>query len=365
MNYDSYIVVSEVKYDLTANMVISAIRGLVGSINVNIRPMIEQHHCYGIGKQYSKTQLQQIVSELIYKDCLAENHKVSARGFSIVYLTMGSNANKILGGELKITISQRKKQVPIPPPQPNPRLLTNSIVETPFVEECEIEVTSRIPEEYCVKLYEGLIASRSMFATFFGSAAASVMTNTVMEEISRTVPTTEEELVTIDKMTPVFVKKFGASILNVVKEFLSNYHIELSKPFVSRGLIRKQQQKKLEEAMKQPVIIDVDDDLFKECDAIEKQMSQSAVLIPTGNTIYSSPPSSSHSKYFPPVRSEKTQSPSPIKPSFVSILKNKKLSSSSSPFTSHSSSQIPSSLSQRDSVKRSFSDDDFSLFSEL
>lgn len=364
MDYDYDIVVSEIKCDLTANMVISAIRGLVGSINVNIRPLIEQHRCYGIGKQYTKPQLQQIVSELIYKDCLAEIHKVSARGFNVVYLTMGANANKILGGELKITISQRKKQALPPPPQPNPKTLTNSVVETPFVEECEMEVTSRIPEEYCVKLYEGLIASRSMFATFFGSAAASVMTNTVMEEISRTVPTTEEELVTIDKMTPVFVKKFGASILNVVKEFLSNYHIELSKPFVSRGLIRKQQQKKLEEAMKKPEIIDIDDDLFKECDAIEKQMSQSAVLIPTRNSLPSSPPSS-HSKYFTPVRNENTQSPSPIKSSFVSILKNKKLSPSSSPFTSHTVSQTPLSLSQRGSVKRSFSDDDFSLFSEL
>ena len=174
-------------------MVISAIRGLVGSISTVNRPLVEKHPCYGCGKQYDKTQLQQIITDLIYKDCLAELHKVSPRGFSIVYLTVGSNADKLYHGELSITITQRKKVVTQPTPTSHTLESSKSIIETPFIEECEVEVTPRIPEEFCTKLYEGLIASRSMFASFFGSAAASVMTNPVMEKTSRTGPTTEEE----------------------------------------------------------------------------------------------------------------------------------------------------------------------------
>ena len=202
-------------------MVIAAIRGLQGSISQYMRPVIAAHRCFGCAKQYDKTQMQQLVNELIYKDCVAEIHKVSARGFNIVYLSCGTNAEKLLKNELPILLVQKKKAVIVAPPTDMPTMMS----DTPFVEDCEVEVAPRIPEHFCVKLYEGLIASRSMFASFFGSAAASVMTNPVMEEISRTVPTTAEELVTIDKMTPVFVQKFGASILNVIKEFLANYRI--------------------------------------------------------------------------------------------------------------------------------------------
>lgn len=386
---------SDIQADITTNMVISAIRGLVGSINTYLRPMMEAHPSFGSGKKFNKTQMQQVIAELIYKDCLAEVHKVSARGFSIIYLTVGTNMQKLLNREITISISQPKEKIVESPP---PAVVSNTIEETPFVEECEAELSPRIPEHYCTKLYEGLIASRSMFASFFGSAAASVMTNPVMEEISKTVPTKEEELVTIDKMTPIFVKKFGSSILNVIKEFLANYHIELTKPFISRGLLRKQQQEKyrsekldgsgkpknvnpsdviersrtvnppnviaIEEtknrnppnviAMEKakdknpPNIIDIDDDLFKECDEIEQQMSQAVVTIPI------QPTQTSHSKYF-------HQTPSPIKSNFVSYLKNKRLSDTSS----SSFSQIPSSLSQRENLKRSCSDDDFSLFSDL
>ena len=441
-------------------MVISAIRGLVGGINTVNRPLVEKHPCYGCGKQYDKTQLQQIITDLIYKDCLAELHKVSPRGFSIVYLTVGSNADKLYHGELSITITQRKKVVTQPTPTSHTLESSKSIIETPFIEECEVEVTPRIPEEFCTKLYEGLIASRSMFASFFGSAAASVMTNPVMEEISRTVPTTEEELVTIDKMTPVFVKKFGASILNVIKEFLTNYDIKIEKPFVSRGLLRKRQQEKMEAALKEKEKEemnkkgiemnddDIDDDLWRECEQMEQELSQSTVNIPLqvkvnnqsgsgyqvspsqqqasqqqhlyqqsspnkqqqpyqqpyqqqpssnkqqpyqqqpslnkppmhppsqrSSLSLSPPSSSSHSKYFTSTRNEPSQivdisnsSPSPIKSSFVSKLKDKVVhnhTQTSSPFTSNPVTDISLSSSIPNSSLQSFSDDDFSLFSDL
>ena len=89
----------------------------------------------------------------------------------------------------------------------------------------------------------------------------------------------------------------------------------------------------------------------------------------------SPPSSSSHSKYFTSTRNEPSQivdisnsSPSPIKSSFVSKLKDKVVhnhTQTSSPFTSNPVTDISLSSSIPNSSLQSFSDDDFSLFSDL
>ena len=57
-----------------------------------------------------------------------------------------------------------------------------------------------------------------------------------------TVPTTQDELVTLDRITPQFASKYGNVFLQLIQLFLDTNGITLQTPFVSRGLLRRKQQ---------------------------------------------------------------------------------------------------------------------------
>ena len=66
--------------------------------------------------------------------------------------------------------------------------------------------------------------------------------NSVLYEMAWTVPTTQDELVTLDRITPQFASKYGNVFLQLIQLFLDTNGITLQTPFVSRGLLRRKQQ---------------------------------------------------------------------------------------------------------------------------
>lgn len=230
--------------ELTMVKAIAAARGLTSDFKEAYRQEVMNHDCFGCCRSLSKPDMQGILTELIYKDCLAESHRTSARGWGVVYLVRGLNYQALQNHAVKITITKKKKAAPAKTPakeaEAMPAATNDGLIDDGFGSE----VSPRLPVEQYQALYKELLASRRMLQSIF-SERASILTPEVMEEIARTVPLTEEELMTIDKMTPNSVKIFSGPILDFIKGWLKEKGVVVTKPFNSRGLMRRQQQMKM------------------------------------------------------------------------------------------------------------------------
>lgn len=230
--------------ELTMVKAIAAARGLTSDFKEAYRQEVMTHDCFGCCRSLSKPDMQCILTELIYKDCLAESHRTSARGWGVVYLVRGLNYQALQNHAVKITITKKKKAAPAKTPAKEadamPAATNDGLIDDGFGSE----VSPRLSVEQYQALYKELLASRRMLQSIF-SERASILTPEVMEEIARTVPLTEEELMTIDKMTPNSVKIFSGPILDFIKGWLKEKGIVVTKAFNSRGLMRRQQQMKM------------------------------------------------------------------------------------------------------------------------
>lgn len=230
--------------ELTMVKAIAAARGLTSDFKEAYRQEVMTHDCFGCCRSLSKPDMQCILTELIYKDCLAESHRTSARGWGVVYLVRGLNYQALQNHAIRITITKKKKAAPAKTPAKEadamPAATNDGLIDDGFGSE----VSPRLSVEQYQALYKELLASRRMLQSIF-SERASILTPEVMEEIARTVPLTEEELMTIDKMTPNSVKIFSGPILDFIKGWLKEKGIVVTKAFNSRGLMRRQQQMKM------------------------------------------------------------------------------------------------------------------------
>ena len=230
--------------ELTMVKAIAAARGLTSDFKEAYRQEVMTHDCFGYCRSLNKPDMQGILTELIYKDCLAESHRTSARGWGVVYLVRGLNYQALQSHAIRITITKKKKAAPAKTPAKEadamPAATNDGLIDDGFGSE----VSPRLSVEQYQALYKELLASRRMLQSIF-SERASILTPEVMEEIARTVPLTEEELMTIDKMTPNSVKIFSGPILDFIKGWLKEKGVVVTKAFNSRGLMRRQQQMKM------------------------------------------------------------------------------------------------------------------------
>ena len=230
--------------ELTMVKAIAAARGLTSDFKEAYRQEVMTHDCFGCCRSLSKPDMQCILTELIYKDCLAESHRTSARGWGVVYLVRGLNYQALQNHAIRITITKKKKAAPAKTPAKEAEVMPAATNDGLIDDGFGSEVSPRLPVEQYQALYKELLASRRMLQSIF-SERASILTPEVMEEIARTVPLTEEELMTIDKMTPNSVKIFSGPILDFIKGWLKEKGIVVTKAFNSRGLMRRQQQMKM------------------------------------------------------------------------------------------------------------------------
>lgn len=295
----------ESNLSLTMLMATNAARGCVPKNQNSIRQDVENHPCFGCCKKRPRSDVQSILTDLIYKDCLAELHRTTARGWGVVYLVKGNNYNALLQRQIAVTITKKKAvaaaKESVKEEDAAARATNDGLVD----DGLGIEVPPRLSREQCKALYKELLASRRMLQSIFNERA-SILTPEVIEEIAHTVPLTEAELMTIDKMTPNSVKVFSGPILSFIQGWLKEKKIVVTKPFLSRGLLRRQQQQKMipknargsrlalanqelmkkeeedlealwnaAEKMEKEALID--EDLLAAADEVEKSMSQSGV----------------------------------------------------------------------------------------
>lgn len=286
-------------------MATNAARGCVPKNQNSIRQDVENHPCFGCCKKRPRSDVQSILTDLIYKDCLAELHRTTARGWGVVYLVKGNNYNALLQRQIAVTITKKKAvaaaKESVKEEDAAARATNDGLVD----DGLGIEVPPRLSREQCKALYKELLASRRMLQSIFNERA-SILTPEVIEEIAHMVPLTEAELMTIDKMTPNSVKVFSGPILSFIQGWLKEKKIVVTKPFLSRGLLRRQQQQKMipknargsrlalanqelmkkeeedlealwnaAEKMEKEALID--EDLLAAADEVEKSMSQSGV----------------------------------------------------------------------------------------
>lgn len=295
----------ESNLSLTMLMATNAARGCVPKNQNSIRQDVENHPCFGCCKKRPRSDVQSILTDLIYKDCLAELHRTTARGWGVVYLVKGNNYNALLQRQIAVTITKKKAvaaaKESVKEEDAAARATNDGLVD----DGLGIEVPPRLSREQCKALYKELLASRRMLQSIFNERA-SILTPEVIEEIAHTVPLTEAELMTIDKMTPNSVKVFSGPILSFIQGWLKEKKIVVTKPFLSRGLLRRQQQQKMipknargsrlalanqelmkkeeedlealwnaAEKMEKEALID--EDLLAAADEVEKSMSQSVL----------------------------------------------------------------------------------------
>lgn len=286
-------------------MATNAARGCVPKNQNSIRQDVENHPCFGCCKKRPRSDVQSILTDLIYKDCLAELHRTTARGWGVVYLVKGNNYNALLQRQIAVTITKKKAvaaaKESVKEEDAAARATNDGLVD----DGLGIEVPPRLSREQCKALYKELLASRRMLQSIFNERA-SILTPEVIEEIAHTVPLTEAELMTIDKMTPNSVKVLSGPILSFIQGWLKEKKIVVTKPFQSRGLLRRQQQQKMipknargsrlalanqelmkkeeedlealwnaAEKMEKEALID--EDLLAAADEVEKSMSQSVL----------------------------------------------------------------------------------------
>lgn len=295
----------ESNLSLTMLMATNAARGCVPKNQNSIRQDVENHPCFGCCKKRPRSDVQSILTDLIYKDCLAELHRTTARGWGVVYLVKGNNYNALLQRQVAVTITKKKAvaaaKESVKEEDAAARATNDGLVD----DGLGIEVPPRLSREQCKALYKELLASRRMLQSIFNERA-SILTPEVIEEIAHTVPLTEAELMTIDKMTPNSVKVLSGPILSFIQGWLKEKKIVVTKPFQSRGLLRRQQQQKMipknargsrlalanqelmkkeeedlealwnaAEKMEKEALID--EDLLAAADEVEKSMSQSVL----------------------------------------------------------------------------------------
>lgn len=286
-------------------MATNAARGCVPKNQNSIRQDVENHPCFGCCKKRPRSDVQSILTDLIYKDCLAELHRTTARGWGVVYLVKGNNYNALLQRQIAVTITKKKAVAAAKESVKEEDVAARATNDGLVDDGLGIEVPPRLSREQCKALYKELLASRRMLQSIFNERA-SILTPEVIEEIAHTVPLTEAELMTIDKMTPNSVKVLSGPILSFIQGWLKEKKIVVTKPFLSRGLLRRQQQQKMipknargsrlalanqelmkkeeedlealwnaAEKMEKEALID--EDLLAAADEVEKSMSQSGV----------------------------------------------------------------------------------------
>ena len=283
----------ESNLSLTMLMATNAARGCVPKNQNSIRQDVENHPCFGCCKKRPRSDVQSILTDLIYKDCLAELHRTTARGWGVVYLVKGNNYNALLQRQIAVTITKKKAVAAATESGKEEDAAARATNDGLVDDGLGIEVPPRLSREQCKALYKELLASRRMLQSIFNERA-SILTPEVIEEIAHTVPLTEAELMTIDKMTPNSVKVFSGPILSFIQGWLKEKKIVVTKPFLSRGLLRRQQQQKMipknargsrlalanQELMKkeeEDLEALIDEDLLAAADEVEKSMSQSVL----------------------------------------------------------------------------------------
>ena len=226
-------------------------RGNVSKFPEMLRRRAESSPQFRCGKDLEKNLLLQVVNSLTSKDCLRICYRTNPSGFRHAYPQLGQNTDRLWSRQLPILLTVAKRARTQKKPAERVCETPEGATENGLVEnELVREITPRLSEAAQREFRIALTACRNTLVSIYGSGV-NILTNSVIEELAATVPTTEDELLTIDKITPIFVKKFGEPLLRFIRTHLHDNHIVLATPFCSRGLLRRRQQEVVRQGVRQ------------------------------------------------------------------------------------------------------------------
>lgn len=242
---------SEFEGELTTNRLVDVARGNVSKFPEMLRCRAESSPQLRCGKELEKNLLLQVVNSLTSKDCLRICYRTNPSGFRHAYPQLGQNVDRLWSGQLPILLTVAKKAKTPKKPAKQLCATPEGATENGLVEnELVTEITPRLSEAAQREFRIALTACRNTLVSIYGNGV-NILTNSVIEELAATVPTTEDELLTIDKITPIFVKKFGEPLLRFIRTHLHDSQIVLTTPFCSRGLLRRRQQEVVRQQVRQ------------------------------------------------------------------------------------------------------------------
>ena len=188
---------------------VTVISVLVGSEMKKILDAgLDKVRTYGIMKECDRGYLEWLADQLITGGYMARNGDYNV-------LSVTDEGWRILRGEMKLTLrlpeyisrtaDEKKKRKKAAKAAPKSETKTRS--DTPYDED----------------LYESLRIRRTELAAEDGVPPYVIASNALLEEISRQIPKSEDEMLAIHGMGPVLFQKYGVKLLETVQDWAAEH----------------------------------------------------------------------------------------------------------------------------------------------
>ncbi|KAH7463816.1 ATP-dependent DNA helicase Q-like 4A [Phytophthora ramorum] len=229
---------------------------------------------FGKGKgRYSRSEVERILYHMILRQYLREMDQTNAKGFTTTFLSLGINANRLMRGErvrivcktkyqtrvsasdgapqTKAKASKKKKTAPKKTKAAGTRKAAKKkkTSSNDFVEELsddydngEVEVVARpttteyplipetkssrrIPEGHVEALAQLLKDWRASVCDIHNLMPYHILPTAGIAAIANSVPVSNAELLEVDGVGRIRVKKYGESIISIVQKYLEKHNV--------------------------------------------------------------------------------------------------------------------------------------------
>lgn len=234
---------------------------------------------FGKGKgRYSRSEIERVLYHMILRQYLREVDQTNARGFTTTFLSPGINANRLMRGErVRIVCktkyqsraiasddsppdkakkskkkaaakktAEKKTKTSVPRKAKKKKKSARDVVEevsddydddapvvvvppprstSQYALIPEAKSARRIPEDYVEMLAQLLKDWRASVCDSFNVMPYHILPTSGIAAIANAVPVTNAELLEVDGVGRIRVKKYGDSIIAIVKRFLETHHL--------------------------------------------------------------------------------------------------------------------------------------------
>ncbi|KAL4157255.1 hypothetical protein PRNP1_006278 [Phytophthora ramorum] len=223
--------------------------------------------------RYSRSEVERILYHMILRQYLREMDQTNAKGFTTTFLSLGINANRLMRGErvrivcktkyqtrvsasdgapqTKAKASKKKKTAPKKTKAAGTRKAAKKkkTSSNDFVEELsddydngEVEVVARpttteyplIPETKCSRrIPEGHVEALAQLLKDWRASVCDIhnlmpyhiLPTAGIAAIANSVPVSNAELLEVDGVGRIRVKKYGESIISIVQKYLEKHNV--------------------------------------------------------------------------------------------------------------------------------------------
>ncbi|XP_015878953.3 ATP-dependent DNA helicase Q-like 4A isoform X1 [Ziziphus jujuba] len=187
---------------------------------------------HGAGKHLSKGEASRVLHHLVTEDCLVEEVKKSDfyGSVSSVLKVNGSKANDLCSGRktmlLRFPSSVKASKQSNSEAIPVKGSLTSGKLSPPRVDTPAQQPQSEVDLNLSAKLYSSLRMLRTILVKEAGEGvmAYHIFGNATLQQISKRVPRTKEELLEINGIGKAKISKYGDRLLETIEATIKDYY---------------------------------------------------------------------------------------------------------------------------------------------